>query len=232
MTLVEEIRAELAKRVDHKYKEGCRGFFKEEVDLWGVRSADLKVVEALAYERIKHLSPEERYAVFEQLWRAQKLEEGAMVCHIGRKFKRHFGTSEFKLFERWIDKHVQNWAHCDGVASWLLAGCIENEPALRDKVVRWTRSKNRWKRRASAVALLQEAKNGRSIDYIFDVCGRLQGDSDVMVQKGVGWLLKETYPKRPEETVEFIRLQNFPRLVVRYAAEKMSRADRTAFGLR
>lgn len=81
------------------------------------------------------------------------------------------------------------------------------------------------------MSFLQEAKRGRSVDFIFDVCGRLEKDSDVMVQKGVGWLLKETYPERPGETLEFFRHHSFPRLVVRYAAEKMSRADRAELGL-
>jgi 3-methyladenine DNA glycosylase AlkD len=231
MTFIDRIRDELATRVDPIYREGCRNFFKEPVDPWGVRSADLKAVEAIAYKHIKLLPREERYAIFEDLWRSGKLEEGAMVCHVGRRFKREFGSNEFKLFERWINQYVHNWAHCDGIASWLLADCIGNEPALCDKLVPWTGSKNRWKRRASAVSLLQEAKRGRSVDYIFDICTRLQTDSDLLVQKGAGWLLKETYPKRPEETMEFLRLRAFPRLVVRYAAEKMTKSDRAELGL-
>jgi 3-methyladenine DNA glycosylase AlkD len=81
------------------------------------------------------------------------------------------------------------------------------------------------------VSFLQEAKGGRSIDCIFDVCARLEKDINVMVQKGVGWVLKEAYPKRPEEVLEFVRLHKFPRLVVRYAAEKMSAPDRRELGL-
>src|SRR5688572_27886738 len=104
MRLVDSIRAELAERVDEEYREGCRNFFKEAVDPWGVRSADLKRVEALAYQQIKPLPIEERYAIFEELWRGGKLEEGAMVCHIGRKFKREFDAVAFKRFARWIDE--------------------------------------------------------------------------------------------------------------------------------
>jgi 3-methyladenine DNA glycosylase AlkD len=230
-SLAEEVRAELARRIDPEYREGSRAFFKETVDPWGVRSADLKVVEAMAYRRLRPRAPDERYAFFEELWRSGKLEEGAMVCHIGRRFSREFGRDEFNRFERWIDKYVSNWAHCDGVASWLVAACIENDPALRDKLVRWTKSKNRWKRRASAVSFLQEGKQGRSVDFIFGVCERLEKDKDLLVQTGVGWVLKETYPKRPEETLEFLRLHAFPRRVVRYAAEKMTRADRAELGL-
>jgi hypothetical protein len=47
-----------------------------------------------------------------------------------------------------------------------------------------------------------------------------------MVRKGLGWLLKETYPKRPREVVAFLLAHPAaPRLVVRYAAEKMSSGD-------
>ena len=116
MSLAEEIRTELARRVDPEYRDGCRAFFKETVDPWGVRSADLKAVESLAYQRLKPMSREDRYAFFEQLWQSGKLEEGAMVCHIGRKFSREFGREDFKHFERWIDRYVSNWSHCDGVA--------------------------------------------------------------------------------------------------------------------
>ena len=81
------------------------------------------------------------------------------------------------------------------------------------------------------MSFLQEAKRGRSFDFICEVCIRLEKDSDLMVQKGAGWLLKETYPKRPEEVLEFLRLRSFPRLVVRYAAEKLSKSDRAELGL-
>jgi 3-methyladenine DNA glycosylase AlkD len=116
------------------------------------------------------------------------------------------------------------------VASWLLAGCIANQPDLRFRLTKWTSSKNRWKRRASAVSLLQEAKAGRNTEFIFSIAACLLPDRDDMVEKGVGWLLKQTYPKRPRETVEFLLKQGTAasRLTLRYAAEKMTTADRAA----
>jgi hypothetical protein len=49
-----------------------------------------------------------------------------------------------------------------------------------------------------------------------------------MVQKGVGWLLKDPYPKKPRETLEFLDgwRTRAPRLVLRLAAEKMNERDR------
>jgi 3-methyladenine DNA glycosylase AlkD len=49
-----------------------------------------------------------------------------------------------------------------------------------------------------------------------------------MVQKGVGWLLKETHARQPKAVVEFLEKwkKRTSRLLLRYAAEKMSEAER------
>lgn len=230
--LVALTRAEMSLRADPEFAAGVRGFFHEPVDPWGVRSSQLKEVEALVSRELRHLAPNERNRFCTELWKGGKLEEGTLVCHVYRKFARECGAAEFKLFESWLDRYVHNWAHCDGLASWLIAAAIANDPALKREVEAWTGSRNRWKRRAAAVSFLQEAKRGRSSGEIFRVAADLAGDADEMVLKGAGWLLKETYPKRPESVVAFLEETRPPRLIVRYAAEKMTPEDKARFGLK
>lgn len=228
--LLSEIRGRLAARVDPVYREGARRFFRHEVRLHGVRRPDLVSIEQFVYREIKTWPAAQRNRLCEELWKSGMLEEGAIVCHVYRRFGRQCAGCEFKLFERWIDRYVHNWAHCDGVSSWLLAACIGNEPALAGSLPSWTVSKNRWKRRAAAVSLLQEAKRGTHTQAVLDIAARLLFDEDDMVRKGVGWLLKETYPKQPGAVLAFLaaRAPGIPRLVLRYAAEKMPPAERAA----
>jgi 3-methyladenine DNA glycosylase AlkD len=229
--LVALTRRELSKRADADFAAGVRNFFVEPVDPWGVRSAALKAVGSMVCRQLKSMKTADRNRYCTELFRGGKLEEGALACHLYRRFAHECGACEFQLFERWIDRYVQNWAHCDGISSWLIAAAIANEPGLKTRLELWTRSRNRWKRRAAAVSLLQEAKKGRSTEDIFRMAMALASDEDVMVQKGVGWLLKETYPKRPDAVVAFLEEHRPPRLVVRYAAEKMTPADKARFGL-
>jgi len=226
--LLSEIRTRLAARIDPVYKQGAGRFFQHEVRVHGVRQRDLVPIEQFVYREIKDWPAAQRNRLCEELWKSGTLEEGAIVCHVYRRFHRQCAGCEFKLFERWIDRYVHNWAHCDGVSAWLLAACITNEPSLAGSLPAWSESPNRWKRRAAAVALLQEAKRGTHTDAILDIASRLLKDDDEMVRKGVGWLLKEAYPKQPGAVVAFLnaRAPGIPRLVLRYAAEKMSRADR------
>jgi 3-methyladenine DNA glycosylase AlkD len=228
--LLDQVRSGLVASVDPKHREGVRNFFRESVDPYGVRSPDVKKIAAEAYQEVKKWPPAGRNRFCTGLWKSGRLEEGVVAVYVYRRFQKQCASCEFRLFEKWIDRFVRNWAHCDGVASWLLAASFANEPELMGQLPAWTKSPNRWKRRAAAVSLLQEAKQGRNTSVILDIADRLLYDADEMVQKGVGWLLKETYPKKPKDVVRFLvpRKDRVPRLLLRYAAEKMTAVDRKA----
>jgi 3-methyladenine DNA glycosylase AlkD len=226
--IVTRIRAGLRARAEEEFRRGVENFFREPVKAYGVRAPQVKEVAREACRELKERPEADAAAVALDLWKSGRLEEGGVAILIYRRRAKRCGEREFRMFEGWIDRYVHNWAHCDGVASWLLAASVANEPALIGELDGWTASKNRWKRRAAVVALLQEAKRGRNTAAIFRVAGALIEDADDMVRKGVGWVLKETYPRRPAETMEFLlpRAARAPRLVLRLAAEKMTAADR------
>jgi 3-methyladenine DNA glycosylase AlkD len=228
--ILDEIRKQLAGAVDPAFREGATNFFKEEIRPYGVRAPQIRQIAAGAWREFKKWPRVEQNRFANELWKSGWFEEGAIAIYLYRRVGKSCGEREFRLFERWMDKYVHNWAHCDGVASWLISASIANEPALMDMLPPWTRSPNRWKRRAAAVSFLQEAKQGRNTDRIFDLADRLLDDMDDMVQKGAGWLLKEAYPKRPREVVAFLepRKSRPSRVLLRYAAEKMTPADRAA----
>ena len=221
--LLKQIRRQLREAAEPDFAAGVRNFFREPVNPYGVRSSTLRRIERAVYRDIKRWPKADRDSLMVELWESGRLEEGVMVSHVYRRFSKDFGEPEFAMFEKWLSGYVHNWAHCDGLASWLLAGAIRNRPRLIERLAPWTRSRNRWKRRAAAVALLQEAKAGRSTESIFEICTLLRNDPDDMVQKGVGWILKEAYPKRPREVLAFLKgwRAPAPRLLLRIAAEKM-----------
>ncbi|MGE5646546.1 MAG: DNA alkylation repair protein [Acidobacteriota bacterium] len=226
--LLARVRAEMHARADEDFRRGVVNFFVEPVNPHGVRSPDVKAIARIAHAEVKRWPAAQRLRFANELWKSGRLEEGSLAIVIYRRLAKQAGAAEFAVFERWLDRYVHNWANCDGVASWLLAGAIANEPELIARLRPWAASKNRWKRRAAIVAMLQEAKQGRNTAAIFELADALLRDPDQMVQKGVGWVLKQTYPKRPRELMAFLlpRAAQAPRLVLRIAAEKMSAPDR------
>jgi 3-methyladenine DNA glycosylase AlkD len=228
--LLSEIRAQFDRLANPRVAESAQRFFKDQpIQHSGVTSPQIQRIERDFYPRIKKLAVADRDRLCTALWASRKHEEGALVCYAYRRFAKQCGAREFALFTRWLDRYVDNWAHTDGLSLWLLGASIANDAALIAKLDSWTRSKNRWKRRAAAVALVCSAKRGEHTRAILRIAEPLIEDHDDMVQKGVGWLLKETYPKKPAEVVRFLvaNRAKTTRLVLRYAAEKMTVADKT-----
>jgi 3-methyladenine DNA glycosylase AlkD len=194
----------------------------------GLTAPQIQVVAREFFPRLKKLGIADRDRLCTGLWAGGGFEGGAMVCYVYRRFGKTCGAREFALFTRWLDRYVDNWAHTDGLSLWLLGASIGNDASLIDRLDSWTRAKNRWKRRAAAVSLVPSAKRGEHTRAILRIAVPLMEDQDDMVQKGVGWLLKETYPKKPAEVVRFLvaNRTRTTRLVLRYAAEKMTPADK------
>jgi 3-methyladenine DNA glycosylase AlkD len=228
--LLAEVRAEFLRLGSARGRASTHGFHKpgERVDPYGVAAPEAKRIAQNVYHRIKQWPVADRDRFCTALWESGKNEEGNVVCYVYRRFAKQCGAREFRLFTRWLDRYVHNWGHTDGLSLWLLGASIANEPALIDHLDAWTRSKNRWKRRAAAVALVPSARHGLNTREIFRIAKPLIPDADLMVQKGVGWLLKETYPKKPAELMRFLLplRGKAPRLVLRYAAEKMTSDDK------
>ncbi len=226
--LVTRMRGRLKAAADPAYRRSIQRFFTEPLDAYGVPAPQIRKLAAEAFAVTKSWPAAQRNRFCILLWKSGKNEEGALAVYLYHRFRKNCGTCEFHLFEKWIDRFVTNWGHCDGVSCWLVAASLDTEPALVEELAAWTDSANRWKRRAAAVSLVPSGRKGRHTAVILDVADRLLADPDEMVQKGVGWLLKETYPNQPREVVRFLRAAKAraPRLVLRYAAEKMTPRDR------
>lgn len=226
--LLEATRARLRAAARPQVHEGMKQFFREPIRPYGVAAPQVRENARLTYRELKAWPVAQRDRFMTELWKSGRMEEGSIVCYVYRRFAKSCGEREFGMFERWVDRYVKNWGHCDGVSTWLVAACIENKPALAEKLPAWTKSKNRWKRRAAAVSLVYEARRGRSTGMILRIAALLKHDDDDMVQKGLGWMLKETYPHKPREVIRFLDdwRADAPRLVLRLAAEKMTAKDR------
>ena len=194
-----------------------------------VRAAQVRKLAAAVYPKVKNWPLADRNRFCNELWKSGTDEEGNLAIYLYRHFRKQCASCEFHLFEKWIDRYVNNWGHCDGVAHYLISASIENEPELAAFLPPWTASANRWKRRAAAVSLVHAGRRGVHTALILEIAERMLPDEDDLVRKGVGWLLKEAYAAKPREVVRFLKLRSrqTPRIVLRIAAEKMPPADRT-----
>ncbi len=134
-----------------------------------------------------------------------------------------FTKSDFRVLESWLKKYVDDWGKCDHLCTHSLGVFIYRFPEIIAKTEKWAYSKNRWQRRASAVALIYSIRRRQGLREIFRRADILLTDADDMVQKGYGWMLKEAANKYPQEVFDYVMKHKsvMPRTALRYAIEKM-----------
>jgi 3-methyladenine DNA glycosylase AlkD len=139
------------------------------------------------------------------------------------KFKKRFEKADIKIFKNWIDKYLNNWAKIDTFCNHTIADHLKMFPEDIKEIKSWTKSKNRWLRRAAAVSLILPARRGEYLKEAFEIADALISDEDDMVRKGYGWLLKEASRLHEKQVFEYVARNKkiMPRVALRYAIEKM-----------
>jgi 3-methyladenine DNA glycosylase AlkD len=213
------------------HAEGVQRFFKEQVASRGWYTGELRKL-AARFHRVLLAEHGFEYLVrvADQLFRGDVLEEKVMAALLLEKSAAQFGPKEFRLFDDWLDR-VSSWADHDALAHYLLAPMLVADPARVRVVFRWARSRNHWRRRAACVSLIRGARQGMFYDEaarladFFCGAGALarENDPDLMVQKGLGWLLREMAKADAWRTLPLLLKirDRAPRLVLRTACETL-----------
>lgn len=219
-----QIRYELKSGGSAQHAAGVQWFFKDEIQFRGWYTAPLRSAAVQTRKNIlREQSLDYLMKVADALFHGNILEEKVFAVFLLEKLTAQLGDKDFQVFESWLMR-VSTWADHDGLASYLLGPMLASEPKRSARVFVWAKNKNRWHRRAAAVALIRGARVGLFEEEIIRISNLLLSDEDDMVQKGLGWLLREWTRDFPERAVPYLMKirDSAPRLVLRTACEKLS----------
>lgn len=222
-SIIQKIRAELKSNADEATKRSFQRFFKEEVKYHGVKTGLVGKIARKYWQEAKGLPKKEIFTLCEELYASGYCEEAFVVSFWLPNLLDQLEPSDLAIFKDWIDKYIDNWAKCDGFCNHTIGSLIEKYPPCIQNLKDWSKSTNRWLRRAAAVSLIIPAKNGKFLADIFALADQLLGDQDDMVQKGYGWMLKEASRLHQREVFDYVMKNKrlMPRTALRYAIEKL-----------
>ncbi len=228
MQIIQTIQKELKKHIDLEYKKGANNFFKEPIELYGIRTPEVRRISRELYREVEDLSKTELFMLCEQLMKSGMQEEFLIGSAWAFRRRKELDKSDFDIFERWVNKYISNWATCDDFCTKSLGYLIYDFPELVPKIKTWTKSENQWVRRACAVSLIIPVRREKYLKDIFDVALDLLEHPEDMVQKGYGWMLKEAANIYLQEVFDFVirHKTKMPRTALRYAIEKMPPAKK------
>jgi 3-methyladenine DNA glycosylase AlkD len=223
-----QLRRALKGGGSDEHAAGVQWFFKEEIKSHGWYTAALRrAVRQCRREILREHDFDFLVKVADKLFSGRVLEEKVAAVFLLEKMDAQFGDREFRLFESWLDR-LSSWADHDGLVHYLIAPMVAAKPARVKDAFRWAKSPKRWHRRAACVAMIRGARSQMFFPEIVKLSDFLLTDQDDMVQKGLGWLLRETTKYDPKRTLPYLMKirGRAPRLVLRTACETLPKPAR------
>lgn len=221
--IVEKIRKILIENIDEKTRDTAQNFFKEKIKYYGVKVILVTKISKEIFSEIKDYPKKDIFDICEGLWKSGYSEESYIAANLAYYIHEQYEPGDFEIFAHWVESYVDNWASCDSLCNHAVGTFIEMYPQYIDRLKGWTKSENRWMKRASAVTLIIPARKGLFLNDIFEIADTLLHDTDDLVQKGYGWMLKAASEYHQKEVYEYVLLKRntMPRTAYRYALEKM-----------
>jgi len=221
--IAQHIRRVLKDGGSAPHTEDVRRFFKHEVKARGWYTAELRKVAKrftrtiLAEQGLPFL-----IEVADQLFQGEVLEEKVLAVMLLEDSTEDLGPREFKLFESWLDR-IGSWADHDGLLHYLIGPMIAADDRYLTRPPLWAKKRSRWHQRAAAVSLIRSTRAHKHFEHIQCITEMLLPSDDDMVQKGLGWLLREAAKANREQTVAYLMeiRERTPRLVLRTACETL-----------
>lgn len=148
------------------------------------------------------------------------------------KFKKGNEKMREDIFNFYLKstKNVNNWDLVDSSAHKIVGEHLlkKNKDELLKQLAL---SKNLWERRIAMIATYQFIINGKS-KTTYEIADLLLNDRNDLIQKAVGWMLREAGKKISNmELEEFLktRYKKMPRTMLRYAIERLDEKKRKAY---
>jgi len=228
--LLDDIRNELIDMGDPVRARHSQGFFKTgpgeygEGDIFlGIRVPKLR---ALA-KKYKHASREDGINLLHSKYHEARLTALFLMVNL---YNQANEKGKKQLYTDYLDhvKYINNWDLVDSSALQIVGHYLHDKD--RSHLIHLAKSQDLWERRIAIIATFYFIRQYEFQDTL-EVSAVLLNDSEDLIHKAVGWMLREVGKKSKPTEVEFLRkhYMQMPRTMLRYAIETFPEVERQAY---
>lgn len=143
---------------------------------------------------------------------------------------QHEEMLQRRIYEFYLKntKFINNWDLVDLSSDKIMGGYLIDKP--KDILYKLAGSNNLWERRIAMIATYNFIKNGM-FDDALKIAKALIEDKNDLIQKAVGWMLREVGNRNLRLEEKFLKknYKNMGRTALRYAIEKFSEKARKEY---
>jgi 3-methyladenine DNA glycosylase AlkD len=211
----------------------ARRYFRGAADLgfYNVGTAAMRALARSIHTAHPDWSVDDAMRFADRLIVDRHLETKSVGIEVVARHRRGFTAALLPRWKRWLaGNHSANWATTDAMCDLLIGPLLVQVPDRAAVMRDWSRDRNMWVRRASIVSLIPPARRGVALDLLYEIAGRLHADREDLIQKAVGWALREAGKSDAARLERYLRANgpSIPRTTLRYAIERFPPRTRAA----
>jgi len=227
---IDDIRKRLKSLANPEYAAVSRRFFKTGPGQYaagdvfiGIRVPALR---KLVGEYFQRPLPE----IMHLLQSAIHEERLLALLLLVRRFAAGDGTTKKNIYHAYLKNtaHINNWDLVDCSAEHIPGAYLWNKN--RRPLYRLARSNDLWERRIAILATFHYIKRN-AFDETLALSEMLLADTEDLIHKAVGWMLREVGKRHLEAEKSFLKkhCRTMPRTMLRYAIEKFPEPERQRY---
>jgi 3-methyladenine DNA glycosylase AlkD len=201
--------AEIARRIEAELKEtgtperaaGEKRYLKSELDFLGSSLGDIRRV-TKTVARSAQLEHDGLIALVEELWSVPVFECRMAAVVLLALHALELGPNDLSVIEGLI-RESKIWALVDGLAGDVV-GEIALHHGIKRRLDRWAGDNDFWLRRSSLLAELKPLRRGYPFRPFAARADAMLDETEFFIRKAIGWVLRETSKKRPQEVYEWL----------------------------
>ena len=227
--VVQTVKKSLRQLGDPQKAQDYQRYFKEPVTMLGVGTQPFRKVIKEQTASLKNTwTLQQAMACCDRLMQEKELElRGAGHTILGA-FAKQFTLELTAPAQTWLEQRLDNWALVDGFCSNVTSPLLQTCPDFAKTLSQWSQTESLWVRRAALVTLVPFARRGEYLVQAYDLVQEHFGDSEDLMHKAMGWLLREAGKTDMKRLSRHLLKHGpaIPRTTVRYAIERFPTVER------
>jgi 3-methyladenine DNA glycosylase AlkD len=231
--MLEKVKSELRQVADSKKAIFYPRFFKAGPGEYAEGDKFLGVTvpqQRLIAKKYSDLPLKDIEKLIKSPWHEERLTGLFILVGTFKKGSKELQKEVYNFYLAHTD-NINNWDLVDSSAEFIVGAYLDNRPEKLVTLTKLAKSRQLWERRIAMLSAFHDIKKGNPDDALM-IAEMLVNDSHDLIQKAVGWMLRELGKRCGRELlVDFLNrhYKTMPRTALRYAIEHFDAATRQKF---
>lgn len=199
------VRARFGSLGDETRAAAQKAYMKSVLRFHGVTSADVRDAARELLRDDPDLDHDGLVALADALFSSEWFDVRSVGGVLLERKRKLLGPDDLPWLLELV-RRCRCWAHVDALATNVVGAIVGANPTTLRKLPAWARDDDLWVRRTALLSQERALARGAGDFELFArIATPMLPEKEFFIRKAIGWVLRSTSKKRPEQVFEFLK---------------------------